>query len=188
MIDCPAVWTLFPLVIAAFVLASWLVAKTGGLDNRVARAGAAAAGAIVGLFAFALPFFEQPVLHSAILNYAIGIPLAALGVVARVYPMMYLLRRRTTTTLDKVTTIVETGPYGIVRHPQYVGGLLMLAGWFLIWGALHCLCLLPLFALLTLAQASIEETYILEKEFGEEYRTYKERVGMFFPTLKRKEE
>ena len=186
MIDYPAVWTLFPLAIAAFVLASWLVAKMGGLDNRVARAGAAAAGAIVGLFAFALPFFEQPVLHSAILNYAIGIPLAVFGLLARVYPMMYLRKRGTTTTLSGVARTVDTGPYGIVRHPQYVGGILMLIGWFLLWGASYCLHLVPLIVLLILTQASIEEKHILGKRLGGEYEVYRERVGMFFPKLKRR--
>ena len=38
-------------------------------------------------------------------------------------------------------------------------------GWFLIWGVIYCLYLVPLFVLLAIVQAYIEEKYILEKGF-----------------------
>ena len=43
-----------------------------------------------------------------------------------------------------------------------------------------------MFVLLAIVQAFIEEKYILEKEFGDEYREYKKKVGMFFPKIGRK--
>ncbi|MDI6905725.1 MAG: isoprenylcysteine carboxylmethyltransferase family protein [Candidatus Bathyarchaeia archaeon] len=144
------------------------------------------AGASLGFFAFALPLFEQPSFHNIVLNYVIGVPLAVFGLIGRVYPMIYLRKRGTTTTLNEVARIVDTGPYGIVRHPQYAGGILFIIGWFLIWGAIYCLYLVPLFVLLAIVQAFIEEKYILEKEFGDEYREYKKKVGMFFPKIRRR--
>jgi len=83
--------------------------------------------------------------------------------------------------LNKVTRIVDTGPYGVVRHPQYASGILFVIGWFLIWGAIYCLCLVPLIILLAMVPSLIEEKYILEKEFGEAYKEYRKRTGMFFP-------
>ena len=184
MIRYPAIWTMFQIALVILIVVSWLVAKSGRLEHKSLRNGLAAAGVVTGIFAFSLPFFEQPVLRSIVLNYIVGIPLAVFGLVARVYPMIYLRRRGTSTTLNDVARIVDTGPYGIVRHPQYVGGILLLIAWFLIWGALYCLYLVPLIALLILAQVFIEEKYILEKELGGEYREYRERVGMFLPRLK----
>ncbi len=107
------------------------------------------------------------------------------GLIARIYPMIYLRRKGTTTALSKVTEIIDTGPYGIIRHPQYSGGILLIIGWYLIWGSIFCLCLVPLIALLTVIQALIEEKYILEKKFGNTYSEYRKRVGMFIPKRRR---
>ena len=186
MIRYPAIRTIFQVAVALLILASWLTARSGRLGSKSLRNGLTAAGVVTGVSAFSLPFFEQPVLRSIVLNYIVGIPLAVFGLLARVYPMMYLRKRATTTTLSDVARIIDTGPYGIVRHPQYVGGILMLIGWFLLWGASYCLHLVPLIALLILTQASIEEKHILGKKLGGEYETYRERVGMFFPKLKRR--
>ena len=98
--------------------------------------------------------------------------------------MVYLRKRGTTTKLNKVMRLVDTGPYKIVRHPQYICGIIFVIGWFLIWGAVYCIYLIPLITLLAIVQAFIEEKYILEKEFGEEYRKYRKRVGMFFPKIR----
>ena len=185
MIQFPIVWIIFPIVLVILIVASWLLAKSGRLENKLLRNGFVTAGAVIGIVAFALPFFEQSSFHSLVLNHVIGIPLAIFGLIARVYPAIYLRKRGTTSALDKVVRIVDTGPYGLVRHPQYVGGILLLIGWFLIWGAIYCLYLVPLFILLIIAQAYIEEKYILEKEFGEAYEEYRKKVGMFFPKIKR---
>ena len=186
MIRYPMVWIIFPIALVTLIVASWLLAKSGRLENKLLRNGFVTAGAIIGIFAFALPFFEQPNFHNIVLNYVIGIPLAVFGLIARVYPMIYLRKKGTTTALGKVVKIVDTGPYGIVRHPQYAGGILFMIGWFLIWGAIYCLYLVPLFILLVIAGAYIEEKYILQREFGEAYEKYRKRVGMFFPKLRRR--
>ncbi len=68
-----------------------------------------------------------------------------------------------------------------VRHPQYTAGMVMLLGWFLVWGAWYALCVLPLMAAIIYAQAYMEEKYILEKMFGEAYTAYRKRVGMLLP-------
>ncbi|MBM5805544.1 MAG: isoprenylcysteine carboxylmethyltransferase family protein [Candidatus Verstraetearchaeota archaeon] len=186
MIKYPMVWIIFPIALVILIVASWLLAKSDRLENKLLRSGFTAVGAIIGFFAFALPFFEQPSFHNTVLNYVIGVPLAVFGLIGRVYPMIYLRKRGTSTTLNEVTRIVDTGPYGIVRHPQYAGGILFGIGWFLIWGAIYCLYLVPLFVLLAIVQAFIEEKHILEKEFGDEYREYKKKVGMFFPKIRRR--
>jgi protein-S-isoprenylcysteine O-methyltransferase Ste14 len=95
--------------------------------------------------------------------------------------MLYLRKKGTTTTLDEVSKLVDTGPYAWVRHPQYTAGLVMLLGWFLVWVAWYALFVPPLMATIIYAQAHIEEKYILEKMFGEAYTVYRKRVGMLLP-------
>lgn len=73
----------------------------------------------------------------------------------------------------------------MVRHPQYASGIGFLFGWFLLWGGLYSLAVLPILVLVICLQARIEEKLVLEEQFGEEYEQYKKRVGMFVPRLRR---
>ena len=186
MITYPMIWILFPFALSIFIIASWLLTKSGSLENKLFRNICVAVGAFIGFFGFLLPFFEQPRFDSIVLQYLIGIPLTVFGLIGRMWPMIYLRTRGTTTALNKVARLVDTGPYAIVRHPQYTSGILLLIGWFVIWGAVYCLYLMPLFILIIMVQAYIEEKYILEKTFGEAYTKYKKRAGMIFPKIWRK--
>jgi protein-S-isoprenylcysteine O-methyltransferase len=98
--------------------------------------------------------------------------------------MVYLRRYRTTTTLGKVEKVVTTGPYRLMRHPQYFAGIIMILGWFLIWGSIYCLSLFPFFIFLIFIQAYIEEKYILERKFEKSYLKYRKTVKMLFPTFR----
>ena len=186
MITYPMIWILFPLALSIFIVASWLLTRSGSLENKLFRNICVGVGAFIGFFGFLLPFFEQPRFDSIVLQYLIGIPLTVFGLLRRVWPMIYLRTRGTTTALNKVARLVDTGPYAIVRHPQYTSGILLLIGWFVIWGAVYCLYLMPLFVPIIMLQAYIEEKYILEKTFGEAYTEYKKRTGMIFPRIWRK--
>ena len=99
MIRFPMVWIIFPIALVILIVAFWLLAKSGRLKNKLLHNGFIAAGAIISPFILALPFFEQPSFHNIVLNYVIGIPLAVFGLTARVYPMMYLRKKGTTTAL-----------------------------------------------------------------------------------------
>lgn len=185
MIVFPAIWWLFPVASFILILFSLYLTQSGRLEDKRLRNGFVAAGAFFGFFALALPFFQQPHFQNAIINYAIGLPLAALGLIGRVYPMIYLRRQGTTTAMDEVEKLVDKGPYGWVRHPQYTFGFVLLCGWFLVWGAVYSLCLMPLIGGIIYVQALIEERYILEKKFGRAYAEYRKRVGMLIPRVAR---
>lgn len=186
MIPFPAIWWLFPAVALVFIALSFSLTRSGKLENEAVRKALVGAGAMLGFLTLALPLFEQPAFHIPLVQYGLGLPLLVLGLLGRVYPMLYLRQKGTTTTLDKVGKLVDSGPYAWVRHPQYTAGLIMLLGWFLAWGAWYALGFMPLIAGMIYAQARIEETYILEKMFGEAYAAYRERVGMLLPRLSEK--
>jgi protein-S-isoprenylcysteine O-methyltransferase Ste14 len=187
MIHFPAIWWLFPATSMLLLVFSLFLTRSGIREKALLQKVFVALGALLGFVALALPFFEQPVFYVPIINYGLGIPLAVIGLVGRIYPMVYLQRQGTTTAMDSVAKLVDSGPYAWVRHPQYTAGLVMLLGWFLAWGAWYALGWLPLIAGMIYAQARIEEKYILERLFGEAYAAYRERVGMLLPRLAEKD-
>lgn len=183
-IQFPTIWWLFPLAAIILILSSLILTRSGKLEQAGLRVAFTAAGAFFGIIAFTLPFFQQPIIHNPVLNYLIGLPLIVVGLAGRVYALLYLRQQGTTTALAEVQKLVDSGPYAWVRHPQYSAGVTLLAGWYLFWGALYSLTMLPLIAGIIYAQALIEEKFILEKMFGDAYRQYRQRVGMFVPRIR----
>jgi len=76
--------------------------------------------------------------------------------------------------------IVAHGVYSIVRHPQYLGGLLAHVGISFVLSAWYSLLFTPLTVLLVFLISNKEEEE-LAKEFGKEYEDYKRKVPMLIP-------
>lgn len=84
--------------------------------------------------------------------------------------------------IKKDHKLVTSGPFKIVRHPQYLSQMLMDLG-----GAVATLSfiLAPLALIqipFLLMRASFEDE-LLEKHFGENFRSYKKKSGMIFPFI-----
>jgi protein-S-isoprenylcysteine O-methyltransferase Ste14 len=82
-------------------------------------------------------------------------------------------------------TLVTTGPYRWVRHPYYLGFLLLVVATFLLtrnWliGGVG----LAVFALLAV-RTPTEERKLVDR-FGDEYREYMARAGRFLPRFSRR--
>lgn len=77
-------------------------------------------------------------------------------------------------------TLITSGAYGIVRHPLYTGGVILLF-------TKMDMSLLDLTAVLIVSFYLIIGAFIEEKRllsvFGEEYRKYQQRVPMFIPGI-----
>ncbi len=77
-------------------------------------------------------------------------------------------------------TLITSGAYGIVRHPLYTGGVILLF-------TKMDMSLLDLTAVLLVSVYLIIGAFIEEKRllsvFGEEYRKYQQRVPMFIPGI-----
>jgi len=80
--------------------------------------------------------------------------------------------------------LVTTGIYGHVRHPQYLGFLLLTLGMNVLWIAISTLLLWPILAILYYRLAKAEDKE-LEERFGEEYRKYKCMVPILIPRIYR---
>ena len=81
--------------------------------------------------------------------------------------------------------LVTTGIYSYVRHPQYLGFLLITLGMNVLWVTFSTLILWPVLAFLYYRLAKEEDKQVEEK-FGEEFLKYKKAVPMFIPKLQKK--
>jgi protein-S-isoprenylcysteine O-methyltransferase Ste14 len=98
---------------------------------------------------------------------AVGLGMAMLVVVQNRYAAA-------TVTVEAGQTLVSTGLYGLVRHPMYVGALIMLVGFPLALGSYWAL-LLVLAGLPMLAVRIADEEKMLNEDLAG-YREYTQRV------------
>jgi methanethiol S-methyltransferase len=77
-------------------------------------------------------------------------------------------------------TLATTGPYSFVRHPQYVGFILVLLGFFVQWPTLLTLAMFPVLVIMYVKLARSEEREALAS-FGDAYRSYMMEVPAFLP-------
>ncbi|MEO1815198.1 MAG: isoprenylcysteine carboxylmethyltransferase family protein [Acetobacterium sp.] len=79
-------------------------------------------------------------------------------------------------------TLVETGIYKYIRHPQYTGLLLLSFGMMVEWATLPLLILYPVMVFMYVRLAKKEEQDMIE-EFGIDYKNYMADTKMFIPHL-----
>jgi methanethiol S-methyltransferase len=78
--------------------------------------------------------------------------------------------------------LATSGPYGYVRHPQYVGFILVMFGFLLQWPTLLTLAMFSVLVWMYVHLARQEEKEAI-LEFGEAYMDYTRRVPGFVPHL-----
>lgn len=79
--------------------------------------------------------------------------------------------------------LVTAGIYRFIRHPQYTGFFLITLGMMAEWATLPMVIMWPILVVLYYRLAKREEAD-MEKEFGEEYRLYRQKTSMFLPLPK----
>jgi protein-S-isoprenylcysteine O-methyltransferase Ste14 len=76
--------------------------------------------------------------------------------------------------------LAVTGPYARVRHPQYVGFIVIMLGFLLQWPTLLTLVMFPILVAMYVRLAHREEREA-RAQFGEAYERYARRVPGFIP-------
>lgn len=76
--------------------------------------------------------------------------------------------------------LATTGPYAYVRHPQYLGFVLVMFGFLLQWPTLLTLAMFPVLTAMYVHLARQEERNTL-LQFGDEYRRHVASVPAFIP-------
>ncbi len=81
---------------------------------------------------------------------------------------------------QQARTLATTGPYSHVRHPQYVGFILVMFGFLLQWPTILTLAMFPILVVMYVRLAHQEEREA-RAEFGEAYDRYAARVPGWVP-------
>lgn len=79
-------------------------------------------------------------------------------------------------------SLVKTGVYKYIRHPQYTGLLLLSFGMMVEWATLPLLLMYPVMIFMYVRLAKREERDMLN-EFGDDYRKYMKSTKMFLPFI-----
>ena len=88
---------------------------------------------------------------------------------------------------QKEAKLATTGPYAYVRHPQYVGFIVIMFGFLLQWPTLVTLVMFPILVTIYVGLAHREEGDV-RKELGPLWDEYAARTPKFFPRLGRKQQ
>ncbi len=80
------------------------------------------------------------------------------------------------------SVLVTDGLYARLRHPQYLGLILIVVAFLIMWPTILTILLAP-FLIAKYILLAREEDRELEKEFGEDFRRYRERVAAFIPAM-----
>jgi protein-S-isoprenylcysteine O-methyltransferase Ste14 len=82
-------------------------------------------------------------------------------------------------------TLATTGPYAHVRHPQYVGFVVIMLGFLVQWPTLVTLIMFPILVFIYVRLAHREEAEIRD-QFGETWDEYAAQTPRFFPRFRRR--
>ncbi len=74
----------------------------------------------------------------------------------------------------------STGLYRYIRHPQYLGLMLILSGWIIRWPTIITLIMFPILIIMYYRLAKYEEKEML-KLYGKKYEIYLDETSMFLP-------
>ena len=142
--------------------------------------------AVIGLLAAYLPAYtdrkEIWTLDGDSIRW-FGVALFAAGGALRLWPVFVLGPRFSgLVAIQPGHTLVTTGPYGVIRHPSYLGLLINALGWALAFRSGVGVLLTALLIPPLLARIRAEET-LLRTQFGSEYDAYCSRTWRLIPGL-----
>jgi protein-S-isoprenylcysteine O-methyltransferase Ste14 len=116
--------------------------------------------------------------------YIIGWVVWAFGMVLVMAPIIMFPRRgrvKKGKSFVNTTRLVDTGIYGVVRHPQYLGGIFAIFITTLLWYPHWLFGVLGVAGTTVIYLGSKEEDQRLIQQFGDDYIRYMQRVpGMNF--------
>lgn len=116
--------------------------------------------------------------------YLAGICVFVVGLVLRVYSILYLGRFFTiNVAIASDHRLIDSGPYRFIRHPSYTGALLLFLGLGLCLGNWLSLAVIivPIFAAFCW-RMKVEEA-ALSEALGEPYRSYMKRTKRLIPLI-----
>lgn len=88
-------------------------------------------------------------------------------------------------TEPKLDFLVTEGPYRFCRHPQYLSFIIMILGFDLMFRSIIGTVFTFAVSIPSAIYRARTEDKLLRKKFGEEWDNYADKVGFFFPKLRK---
>jgi protein-S-isoprenylcysteine O-methyltransferase Ste14 len=111
----------------------------------------------------------------------VGVALYVAGGTLRLWPVFVLgIRFSGLVAIQPGHTLVTRGIYSLIRHPSYLGMLVLCLGWALAFRAGVGVLLTALLIPVLVGRMNAEET-LLRDQFGEEYIEYRRRTWRLIP-------
>jgi protein-S-isoprenylcysteine O-methyltransferase len=180
-------------VLSGLLLVAWLLLEVvlrrgdeardwqGGKEDRSSTRLIVATYVIAFVGPFLLDTSGVGVTHAGSMLAWIGLAIGFAGLGIRVWSMRVLGQDYTRSLRTReAQIIVERGPYRLVRHPGYVGSILVWAGSRLAVNWLVALATALALFLVYAYRISAEEQ-MLVNHFGDAYRAYKTRTWRLVP-------
>ena len=113
----------------------------------------------------------------------LGVVIFTVGCILRIVPVFVLGNRFSRlVAIQPGHTLVTTGVCGTIRHPSYLGVLLFLAGWSLVFRSGIGLALTAVLLVPLVARIDAEER-LLRSQFATEYAAYRARTARLIPGI-----
>ena len=133
---------------------------------------------VVDIFTFPVDLIPQPY------NYVglVFIPVGFLLIIWANYALLVIgkISLRDREPMQKPEYLVLAGPYRFSRNPLYLGVLFALVGLVIVWSSIVIAFLTILVYIIFRNRFIKREEFILEEEFGDDYRDFKKRVRRWF--------
>ena len=173
------------VVFTLVALASPVNLSSGEREDVRDRSLLAPALAGMLLLGWLVPYLDRrdlATLDGDVVRY-LGLGLLAIGGVLRIWPMFVLGRRFSgLVAIQPGHALVTGGPYRHIRHPSYLGMLLALVGWALLFRSGVGLIATGLGVSLLVARIESEEA-LLSSHFGSSYDAYRRRTWRLLPGI-----
>ncbi len=126
-------------------------------------------------------FLGMPLLENDFMLYMLTFGMPVGSVVTFIGVLLIILGwREIYRAKEELTT---RGVYRHLRHPQYLGIILVAGGWLIHWPTVPGIALWPLLTVLYYRLSRQEDRYLAEK-FGKQYSKYAEKTPSLFPRLR----
>jgi len=140
-------------------------------------------GGCLSIGPYSANFHIWPVGNAQMLEF-VGCGICIIGFIIRWIAIAQLGKMFTVdVVIDQQHTLKTSGLYKIVRHPSYLGIILIIAGLQVCTGSIFTFIIVVVPVFIALNYRIIIEERALVSEFGSQYEDYKKRVSRLLPGI-----
>jgi protein-S-isoprenylcysteine O-methyltransferase Ste14 len=181
-------YTFITILVVWIVVEAWLIFRDRGV-----KPSGGINGGLFSYFLLVVAFAISIGLHisnlqMAVINFSNRFPLAIVFVCVGLFLRWWSIISlgtcfRTVVTIQEGQKVIDLGPYKIIRHPSYLGSLVIFTGIGIGFGNWIGLAITFLLSFIAFNMRMSVEEQVMTSSFGQEYLSYKSRTNKLIPFL-----